>query len=186
MFISDNINGILVGCDDHYLDGYNWVIKNKDWDTSSNVIAKILDLYKDEKDFHIYFYVYEYKKRSKKFYRIRKGSSPKFRPAFNSEEYRNKIFGFSDISSVIKFGNPENSKYRHKVEIENLRLFKPKVRFEEIMNELEYIKWNKTKEDFDNWSGDEIKIFGRYLRIRGLLLTKKDCNLLQSHHFQNF
>lgn len=119
--ITNNIKGILVGCDDlkcnftcgHEEGGYCWVIKRKDWDNGSNVITnKILNYYKLVKDFHIYFYVYKTKKPN---------------AADNSDDFRNKIFGFADVDNVKK--KMYEYGYRHHVKVKNIRLFTPKIEF---------------------------------------------------------
>jgi hypothetical protein len=162
-----DVKGILVGCDDlkcnftrgNEYGGYCWVIKKKDFDTGSNVVAdKISNYYKLIKDFHIYFYVYKDKKPN---------------PTYDSDEFRTKIFGFADVADVKK--KVYESGYRHHVKVKNIRLFTPKIELEEFENQLEY---------FD-WSEKQIKKFGNTLATHGLLLTKKDCKFLQSFRFKN-
>ncbi len=163
--VENDIRGILVGCDDLACDfinnegGYCWVIKEKDWDNGCNTCTKKIDEYKNTKYFNIYFYVFKTKSN---------------KPAKNSDEFRNKIFGFADIAKVQKNKYIEPN-YRHHIKIKNLRLFTPKIRLDDFQEQLEY---------FD-WTNSQIKNFGNTLATHGLLLTKKDCEFLHSFEFNN-
>jgi hypothetical protein len=159
----NNINGILVGCDDYACNfskknpsgGYCWVIKMKDWDNANNEITNNIERYKHTNDFHIYFYVYK---------------TPTNNPDLYSRYYRNTIFGFADIVDVVK-KKYENG-YQHHVKIDNLRPFSPKIKLEKVIDKLE----------FYDWSENQIQKFGANLSHHGLLLTKNDCEVLQSFY----
>ena len=159
---ADDIRGTLVGSDDHFKYGYNWIIKNNDWDNGCNICSKKIDEYKNIQDFHIYFYVYKNK--------IENGN-----PAKDSDEFRNKIFGFADIIKVEIQKNPDYN-FKHHIKIDNLNLYSPKIRLEEFQNQLEYY----------DWSERQIEKFGNSLATHGLLLTKNDCDFLQSFKFKKY
>ena len=163
-----NFKGILVGVNDLRCDfdsdypdgGYCWIIKKKDWDNGCNVCTdKIYRHYKIIKDFNIYFYVYKTKSSD---------------PAPDSDKFRDKIFGFADVVNVEK--NMYNKYYNHQVKIDNIRLFTHKIKLDDIKNQLEY--WN-------DWSDNLFERFGLSLTQQGLLVTKNDCEHLQSFEFKN-
>lgn len=146
----------MVGSDDKE---YNWIINENDWDNGCDNCTKKIAEYKDVKDFHIYFYVYD---------------TPTDEPALDSNEFRKKIFGFADIIKLEKNKYPKGEEfYPHHIKIKNLRLFIPKITLEEFQDRLEYY----------DWSENQIKKFGRTLATHGLLLTEKDCKFLQSFKF---
>lgn len=160
--------GILVGVDDRACNfnkenpsgGYCWILHEKDWDNGSNVATdKIYRNYKISDVFHIYFFVF----KTKSLY-----------PASNSDDFRNKIFGFADVIEVEK--NRYKKDYKHHVKIDNVRLFTPKIELELIINELEY---------YYDWSDSQFDRFGNSLATHGLLLTKNDCERLQEFRITN-
>ncbi len=63
----------------------------------------------------------------------------------------------------------------HHVKIKNFEPFEPKIRLEDIEDKLEKYGWTE----------DQKSNFGVNLSHHGLLLTKKDCNLIDSHAFKN-
>ena len=69
-----------------------------------------------------------------------------------------------------------NKYYKHQVKIDNIRLFTHKIKLDDIKNQLEY--WN-------DWSDNLFERFGLSLTQQGLLLTKNDCEHLQSFEFKN-
>lgn len=162
----NNINGILVGCDDYACNfnkknpsgGYCWVIKMKDWDNANYEITNNIGRYRHKPQFHIYFYVYK---------------TPKNNPDIDSRYYRNRIFGFADVIDIVK--RKYNNGYRHHVKIDKLRIFTPKIKLEKIIDQLEFL----------NWSESQIDNFGTNLSHHGLLLTKTDCKVLLSYNCEN-
>jgi hypothetical protein len=151
--ITNDVRGVLVGCDDHITHGYNWVKKNMDWDNGCNTCTKKIDEYMKVEDFHIYFYVFD--KKSEK-------------PALDSNEYRKNIFGYADIAKVEKNKYPEYD-YKHHIKVKNLRLFTSKIPLDDFRSKLEYY----------DWSNSQIENFGNTLATHGLLLTQNDCEFLQ-------
>ncbi len=49
--MESSIKGILVGCDDEDVGGYEWVINQNDFDNSNPEIINKLEEYKNIKDF---------------------------------------------------------------------------------------------------------------------------------------
>jgi hypothetical protein len=97
--LESSIKGILVGCDDEDVGGYEWVINHNDFDNSNPEIINKLEIYKNIKDFKIYFYVFK---------------TPTEEPARTSDEYRGTIFGRAEIKKVERNKNdPEKYKYVH-------------------------------------------------------------------------
>lgn len=152
----DSIKGILVGCDDEEIGGYEWVINNKDWDNGNYEITSKLNEYKNDKDFKIYFYVFK--------------SKTEF-PAKTSDEYRGTIFGMAEIKKIELNKNDPTYKYPHHIKLKNLELFEPQIKFEDIEIKLENYGW--TEKQKSN--------FGVNLSHHGLLLTEQDCNLLNTY-----
>jgi hypothetical protein len=149
-----NVKGILVGCDDEDVGGYEWVIKHNDFDNSNPEIINKLEKYKDIKYFKIYFYVFK---------------TPTEESARTSDEYRGTIFGRAEIKKVERNRNdPEKYKYVHHVKIKNFEPFEPKIKLEDVEDELENYGWTE----------DQKANFGVNLSHHGLLLTEKDCNLI--------
>ena len=151
------INGILVGCDDENIGGYEWVINENDFDNSNPEIISKLEKYKTKKDFKIYFYVFK---------------TPTEFSAKTSDKYRGTIFGRAEIKTVERNKNdPKKFKYIHHVKLKNFEHFDPKIKLEDIQEKLQKYGW--TEEQKLN--------FGVNLSHHGLLLTKKDCGLLNSY-----
>jgi len=122
-----NIKGILVGCDDLEEGGYEWVINQNDWDNGSKEITDKLIKYKNKKDFKIYFYVFM---GQKEFH------------AKTSDEFRGTIFGRAEIKNIELYKNdPNQGFYPHHVKLENLELFDPKIKLEDIEVALEKFGW---------------------------------------------
>lgn len=152
------IKGILVGCDDLEEGGYEWVINHNDWDNGNTGITNKLKKYKNEKDFKIYFYAFK---------------TPTETPATTSDEFRGTIFGRAEIGKVELYKNdPDLYLYPHHVKLKNFELFGPKIQLEDVEDHLEKYGWSdKQKEN---------NPFPNNLRQHGLLLTEKDCNLINN------
>lgn len=152
------INGILVGCDDLEEDGYEWVINHNDWDNGNTGITNKLKKYKNENDSKIYFYAFK---------------TPTETPATTSDEFRGTVFGRADIGKVELYENdPDEYVYPHHVKLKNFELLDPKIKLEDLEDHLEKYGWSEKQKENNPFSNN--------LRQHGLLLTEKDCNLINN------
>lgn len=156
--LKSKIKGILVGCDDLYEGGYEWVINHNDWDNGNTGICNKLKKYKNQKEFKIYFYAFKTTTET---------------PASTSDEFRGTIFGIAKIENVELYKNdPDQDIYPHHVKLKNFKLFEPKIKLDDIEDGLEKYGW--TDGQIEN------NPFANNLRHHGLLLTEKDCDLINN------